>query len=108
MPTTSQTHPRELDDETRARLIALLRQHGVRRAGIFGSFARGEQTLTSDVDLLIEPAPDATLFTLARLEIAIEELLGRPIDLITFNALESSARPRLRERILQDLRILFP
>ena len=106
MPKTSQTPIRELDDDTRARLIAVLRQHGVRRAGVFGSFARGEQTPASDVDLLIEPDAGATLFTLARLEMALEELLGHPVDLITFNALETSARPRLRERILHDLIVL--
>jgi uncharacterized protein len=68
---------------------------------------RGEQMPASDVDLLVEPDAHATLFTLARLEMALEEILGRPVDLITFNALETSARPRLRERILHDLEMLF-
>lgn len=106
MPKTSQIPISELDDDTRARLIVVLRQHGVGRAGIFGSFARGEQTSESDVDLLIEPDAKATLFTLARLELALEEVLGRPVDLITYNALATSARPRLRGRILHDLEIL--
>ena len=39
---------------------------------------------------------------------ALEEMLGRPVDLITFNALETNARPQLRERILHDLEMLFP
>jgi uncharacterized protein len=108
MATTSQTPIAELDGDTRARLIAVMRQHGVRRAGVFGSFARGEQTPASDVDLLIEPDAQATLFTLARLEAALEDILGRPVDLITFNTLETSARPRLRERILHDLEMLYP
>ena len=107
MATTSQTPVAELDGDTRARLITVLRQNGVRRAGVFGSFARGEQTPASDVDLLIEPSAEATLFTLARLEMALEDILGRPVDLITFNAIETSARPRLRERILHDLDMLF-
>lgn len=107
MSNVSQTPIPELDDDTRARLISVLRQHGVRRAGVFGSFARGEQTPTSDVDLLIEPDANATLFTLAGLEMALEEVLGRPVDLITFNAIETSARQRLRERILHDLEMLF-
>jgi predicted nucleotidyltransferase len=106
MPKTSQVPVSALDDDTRARLITVLRQQGVRRAGVFGSFARGEQTPTSDVDLLIEPDAEATLFTLARLEMALEDILGRPVDLITFNALETSARPRLREHILHDLILL--
>lgn len=108
MATTSQTPIAELDGDTCARLIAVMRQHGVRPAGVFGSFARGEQTPASDVDLLIEPDAQATLFTLARLEAALEDILGRPVDLITFNALETSARPRLRERILHDLKMLYP
>ena len=108
MSATSQAPVQELDDELRARLIAVLRQHHVQRAGVFGSFARGEQTPTSDVDLLIEPDAKATLFTLARIEMALEDILGRPVDLITFNALETSARPRLREHILHDLEMLFP
>jgi len=103
MPKTSQIPISAPVDDTRARLITVLRQHGVRRAGVFGSFACGEQTPTSDVDLLIEPDAEATLFTLARLEMALEDIVGRPVDLITFNALESSYRPRLRERILHDL-----
>lgn len=107
MSATSQTPVRELDDDIRARLIVILRQHGVQRAGVFGSFARGEQTPASDVDLLIEPDAQATLFTLARLEAALEDILGRPVDLITFNALETSARPRLREHILHDLVLLW-
>ena len=107
MSNVSQTPIPELDDDTRARLISVLRQHGVRRAGVFGSFAHGEQTPDSDVDLLIEPGAGATLFTLAGLEMALEEVLGRPVDLITFNAIETSARQRLRERILHDLEMLF-
>jgi uncharacterized protein len=107
MPAISQAHGQQLDDETRTRLIAILRQHAVRRAGVFGSFSRGEQTQESDVDLVIEPPPDATLFTLARLGMVLEEILGRRVDLITFNALETNARPRLREHILHDLEMLF-
>lgn len=107
MPKISQTPIPELDGDTRARLITVLRQHGVRRAGVFGSFARGEQTPESDIDLLVEPDAHATFFTLARLEMALEEMLSRPVDLITFNALETSARPLLREHILHDLEMLF-
>src|SRR6185437_5721626 len=107
MPKTSQIPIPELDEDVRAHLIAVLRQHGVRRAGVFGSFARGEQTPESDVDLLIEPSAGTTPFTLARLEVELEEIVGRPVDLITFNALATSARPRLSERILHDLVLLL-
>lgn len=43
---------------------------------VFGSLARGEQTAESDVDLLVTPGDDATLFDIARFELDMEELLG--------------------------------
>jgi len=43
---------------------------------IFGSVARGEDTEDSDIDFLVDPLPDATLFKLSELYDAFEELLG--------------------------------
>jgi len=103
----SRSRAERLDDATRSRLVGILRQNGVRRASVFGSFARGEQGSGSDIDLVIEPPPDATLFTLAQLGEALEDAMGRPIDLMTFSALETSAHPRVRARILHDLVTLF-
>lgn len=53
----------------------------IRRMGIFGSVARGEQTEASDIDICFEgEAP--TLFTLARIKYELEALLGCPVDLV--------------------------
>lgn len=89
--------PSLLPDE-RARMIAILRAHGVTRASVFGSFARGEQRAQSDLDLLIEPKAGATLLDLARLELALEDLLGRHVDLITYAELH----PALRDQVLRE------
>lgn len=107
MRMTTYSQAQQLDDTTRARLVGILRRHDVRRASVFGSFARGEQGPESDLDLVIEPSADATLFTLGQLGDALEEAMGRRVDLITFHALETSAHPQLRARILRDLETLF-
>ena len=50
---------------------------------VVGSVARGEDTEDSDLDLLVDPAPGATLFDLGGLREDLEELLGVPVDLIS-------------------------
>lgn len=70
----------------------------VSRLGFFGSFARGEQTEASDVDVLVEfSQPVGFLFV--HLADRLEQLLGRPVDLVTPDAL----RPNRREQILAEL-----
>ncbi len=75
----------------------------VLKAWLFGSFARGEQTADSDVDILI--LPDKTqhfsLFTLNGMYEDLKELLGREVDLITDGGLMPFARESAdRDKIL--------
>ena len=81
-----------------ARLVAILRAHGVTRASLFGSFARGEQHEQSDLDLLVEFAPGHSLLALAELELALTDLLGRSVEVVTFQSLD----PRIRANVLRD------
>ncbi len=92
-----------LGPNERAAIARILREHGVTRGSLFGSFVRGEQHAESDVDLLIEPPSGATLLDLARLEIALEDALGRHIDLVTFDEL----LPALRDRVLREQETLL-
>ncbi len=92
-----------LEPDKREKVIAILHAHGVIRASIFGSFARGEQHVNSDLDLLIEPQVGATLLDLARMELALEDALGRHVDLITYDEL----RPALREQALKEQEALL-
>ena len=89
--------------ELRDRLIGVLQRHGVQRAGLFGSFARDEAAGGSDVDVLIEPPADMSLFGHSGLKQDLQEALGRKVDLVTYAALD----PRLKEKILADeIRVL--
>jgi hypothetical protein len=76
----------------------LLEEHGVSSISLFGSFARGEATDNSDVDLLVEFSRPIGLFEFVALKRALERVLGRSVDLAT----RASLRPQLRERILKE------
>lgn len=78
----------------------LLERFGVRELRLFGSAARGEAAEASDLDLLVEYDRAATvgLFEFVRLQRALSELLGRPVDLATLEALH----PAFREQIHQE------
>ena len=84
-------------------LVRTLQKHGVLQAGIFGSYARGTAKKKSDVDLLVKTKPGLSLFDFAGIKVAVEEVLGKEVDLVEYSTL----KPRLRERILQEeVRIL--
>ncbi len=70
---------------------------GVRRLAVFGSFVRGEATSESDIDLLVEFEPGQKTFdSFMRLAFFLEELLGRPVDLVTEEALSPHIGPYIR------------
>lgn len=81
------------------RSLPILRRHDVKRAAIFGSFARGEAKARSDVDLLIEyKSKNKSLFDLVDLKSELENILGRKVDIITYNSIYW----RIREQILAE------
>lgn len=75
-----------------------LRDFGVRYLAIFGSVARDEARLDSDVDLLVEFEKPVGIFTFVRLQGYLETILGCSVDLGTFDSL----KPYLREPILRN------
>ncbi len=77
-----------------------LRTFSVRHIAVFGSTARDQATLHSDVDVLVEFDPEARvgLFTFVRLLDYLSDVMGTRIDLATPGAL----RPEMREQILAE------
>jgi predicted nucleotidyltransferase len=81
------------------RVLPIFKRHSVKRAAIFGSFARGEAQAKSDVDFLIEyEGNDKSLFDLFDLKSDLEESLGRKVDLITYNSIYKG----LKDKILSE------
>ena len=67
----------------RPQILAAAAANGARQVRVFGSVARGEDNEDSDIDFLVSLEPGRTLLDLARLEISLEELLGRRVDVVT-------------------------
>lgn len=85
----------------REALREIIARHGVTRPRIFGSAAVGQDHDGSDLDLLVEPSPTTTLFTLAALQIEAERLLGVSVDVLTPRCLPRASRERtLKEAVL--------
>jgi len=81
------------------KIIPILKRNNVVKAGIFGSFARGEAKKGSDIDILIEvKAKKFSLLDLIRLEMELEKKLKRKVDLLTYK----SIHPLLKNRILSE------
>mgnify|MGYP001558585134 CR=1 FL=1 len=85
-------------DEIKQKILPILKNHKVTKAGIFGSYARGEQKKKSDVDILVEISDDVSLLGVIRLKNVLEKALRKRIDLVEYALI----RKELRERILND------
>jgi uncharacterized protein len=68
--------------------------------GVFGSFARGEQTSKSDLDILVRFGKRLNLFDLIGLEQELSEKLQLKVDLVT----ENSLSPLIREEVMNDIK----
>ena len=84
--------PSEALASNRAAIRQVVELHRCRNARVFGSVLRGQDTDSSDLDLLIDPTPDTTLFDISAIRIELRKLLGVPVDVLTPNALPDSFR----------------
>ena len=82
------------------KIIPILKKNYIVKAGIFGSYARGEAKKKSDIDILIkvENGKKFSLFDLSGLKIELEEKLKKKVDINTYNALH----PKLKDQILKE------
>ena len=78
---------------------AELREAGVKSLQLFGSVVRGEAGPDSDIDILVEFSRPIGLLAFVGLKHRLTALLGRPVDLVTPDALKSP----LRENILKEV-----
>jgi predicted nucleotidyltransferase len=72
------------------REIAL--SHRVKNVRVFGSVLHGDDTEDSDLDLLVDPTPETTLFDIAKIQVELKELLGVAVDVLTPSALPDKFR----------------
>jgi uncharacterized protein len=82
----------------RAEILDLAMRHGAGNVRVFGSMARGEGREDSDLDLLVTLGAGRSLLDLVGLKQDLEDLVHRPVDVVTERALS----PYLRERVLSE------
>lgn len=70
----------------------VVESHRARNPRVFGSVVRGDDTENSDLDLLIDPTPDTTLFDIGAIRHELFQLLGVPVDVLTPKALPEKFR----------------
>lgn len=78
-------------------IIRVLKKNNVKKAGIFGSYARGEQKKHSDIDIIIEP-PKGIGYGFVTIALDLEKSLHKKVDLITYN----SINPHIKKYITKD------
>jgi predicted nucleotidyltransferase len=77
-----------------------IKQFGVKRCGLFGSYMRGQHTLESDIDVLVEFGPGKKTFdNFMRLAFFLEELFGARVDLMTPESLSPYIGPHILKEV---------
>jgi len=83
-------------DEIKEKAIPILKEAGIKRSSLFGSYIRGEQTEDSDIDILVDFPKGKSLFDFVEVKVKLEDVFGKKVDLIEYDRI----KPRLKEYIL--------
>lgn len=86
----------------RQRIRQIAASHGLTNVRVFGSVARGQERLGSDIDLLVDVAPGVGLLELGRCQAELEALLGAPVDLVP----AADLKPGVASEVLTKARAL--
>ena len=82
----------------RERIREIVLSHRVKNVRVFGSVLKGNDEEGSDLDLLVEPTEETTLFDIGAIRHELKELLDIPIDVLTPRALPDS----FRQQVMQE------
>ena len=85
-------------------IINTLRDHDPEYIGVFGSYARNENVIGSDIDILVRFKSTLSLLQLVHLENLISQKLGIKVDLITEGAVKNQ---KIKDNIQKDLQIIY-
>lgn len=92
----------QLLQDKRMDILRIMKCYGVHNVRVFGSCARAESDIDSDVDFLVDHQTGFTLMKQAALERELKHLLGRKVDIVS----EKALRPRIRQTALAEARLL--
>jgi predicted nucleotidyltransferase len=84
--------------DKRKDILRIAARYGARNVRIFGSIVRGEATIDSDVDFLVNMEPGRSLFDLGGMLMDLQDLLDCKVDVVT----EKGLRARIRDSVLKE------
>lgn len=85
-------------EEIKAKAIPVLKEAGILRSALFGSYVRGEETNQSDIDFLVDYPLGMSLFDVVELKDKLENALGKRVDLVGYKTI----KPRIKDIILSE------
>lgn len=89
-------------DEIITRVTPVFQQYHIGKAYLFGSYARGDATEDSDIDLVVEPL-ERIPWCMGGLFYDLEETLGKTVDILTIDQLEESRNDPFYKRFAQEI-----
>ncbi len=89
--------------EINKKIISVLEPYAVKKIAVFGSYARGDDTSSSDIDILVDLPEGLTLLDFVGMKMELEESLNKKVDLITYKSIHKL----LRKAILSEQKVLY-
>ncbi|MBU3907410.1 MAG: nucleotidyltransferase family protein [Nanoarchaeota archaeon] len=91
--------PNKEIERIKSKITEVLKKNKVSKAGIFGSYSRGEQNKNSDIDIAVEiNDSEMSLLGFIALKMKLEEVLGKKVDLVEYSVI----KPLIKNRILNE------
>ena len=90
-------------DQIKNKAVPILKEAGVTHSALFGSYVRGEEREDSDVDMLVEFPKGKSLLDLVDLEMKLEKVLGKKVDLLTFKSVSPYLKDYIQKEQIQIL-----
>lgn len=79
-------------DTFKEQIRGILNKYPISKAAVFGSFARGEENNSSDIDLLIETSKPISMFAILKMERELGLIMKRKIDIVEYSAIKRSIK----------------
>ena len=91
-------------EKIKPKITGILKRNNVKRAGIFGSYSKGEQKENSDIDIAVKIGDkNMSLLGFIELKLKLEDALGKKVDLVEYSVI----KPLIKDRILnEEVRII--